>query len=451
MPGSNEPTRLEPGAFDPAPQPAQSVGAQSAGPQPRTTLIVESIARGHRLYYVRLLAEAALSRGDTVYLLMQPDVASTPEYATHLAALVSDPALTGRLTLLDTTTFTVQALADLSHCINATLVVVPNGDSLALTLGRHPVWPGRGALSLLIMREHTDPQALPGLQAAKSQLRTALMRRASRAPAVQLSVLKAAIWSGTSAFPVATDPVTLTATADSVRALRANWALDDDAPNSANLPVRRPTYWFAVLGAITPRKNLHLVITALGLLPAEQQARLGLLIAGQIDDTVRTGTSAGPSTPTGAAAHAGQPAIASLGTLLAPLRAGGITVRLVDRVLTDIELDSAVVAADCLVLAHSNEGPSGLFGKAAAAGTRILAAGAASLKTDAAALPDTATWCPLTPATLAQALTTCAGQPRPAPRAGLDTLAFADALLGTLPTAVPVPGASARPGSEALL
>ena len=195
---------------------------------------------------------------------------------------------------------------------------------------------------------------------------------------------------------------------------------------------------------------------ATGRMSAEQfGARLlgKLLIAGQIDDTVRSGTSAGPSTPTGAAAHAGQPAIASLGTLLAPLRAGGITVRLVDRVLTDIELDSAVVAADCLVLAHSNEGPSGLVGKAAAAGTRVLAAGAASLKTAAAALPDTATWCPLTPSTLAQALTTCAGQPRPAPRAGLDTLAFADALLGTLPTTVPVPvpGASARPGSEALL
>ena len=74
----------------------------------------------------------------------------------------------------------------------------------------------------------------------------------------------------------------------------------------------------------------------------------------------------------------------------------------VDRQLTATELDSLIAIADCMVLAHSNDSPSGILGKAVVRGGAILAAGSPTLRRDIARLGDGAYWCPLEATAIAE-------------------------------------------------
>lgn len=350
------------------------------------TLIVEPNPSGHRLYYVRLLAQAARARGDEVVLALSDEASVAEESVLHLSALNTAVRL---VTVHD---FGVKAVAALSRLHDARTTVVPDGDRFAMRLARSRGWTGRGTLSLLIMREVAQPGGLDLLVEAKSRLRTRLFRRVSRLRNVRVSVLKSAAWAGDSAFGSAPDPVTLVCADEDVSTLRRSWKLDGDR------------YWFAVLGAISERKSVPQVARALREAGAEN---IGLVIAGRCD------------------AEAAQAMVEPLEELT---RAGARVV-VVDRLLSDSELDAAVTAVDCLVLAHSNEGPSGLFGKAAAAGTRVVAAGALSLREDARRVPALATWAPLEEVALAEALRTAQTHPRPAAVLAPEAHRFAEALL----------------------
>jgi hypothetical protein len=101
----------------------------------------------------------------------------------------------------------------------------------------------------------------------------------------------------------------------------------------------------------------------------------------------------------------------------------------VDRMLEDVELDSAIAAVDCVVLAHSNEGPSGIFGKAVMSGTRLIASGASSLRQDAQAVATHATWTPLSADAIARAMGDAAAADRPAAVPDMGTARFTSALL----------------------
>ncbi|MGR0159129.1 hypothetical protein [Paenarthrobacter nitroguajacolicus] len=108
----------------------------------------------------------------------------------------------------------------------------------------------------------------------------------------------------------------------------------------------------------------------------------GLLIAGKIDPALRPEIESAAAT----SVAAGKPVV------------------IVDRILSDIELDAAVAAVNCLMLAHSNEGPSGLLGKAACCGTRVIAAGAKSLKSDIEDMPRLGDWTELNEESLGAAM-----------------------------------------------
>jgi glycosyltransferase involved in cell wall biosynthesis len=124
-------------------------------------------------------------------------------------------------------------------------------------------------------------------------------------------------------------------------------------------------YWLGVFGAITPRKNLHLIIESI-----IEQTDIGLLMAGSIDPQVSK----------------------TIAPLLAQFTSNGGKVYQISGPLTDAEFDSAIAAVDCVVAAHSNEGPSSVVLKAVAAGRRLVLAGAKSLQKDAAHLRGQATW-----------------------------------------------------------
>jgi glycosyltransferase involved in cell wall biosynthesis len=362
--------------------------SSSPSTAPSVTLIVERNRTGHRLFYVRLLASAATARGDDVIVVLSPGDTASMEARLHLASLPD------AVRVVEEDSLGLADVEALSHRYAADRVVLPDADRATMDLAtRRGGWKGAGALSLLVMREAAQPGRFAMAQAVKGRLRQFLFIRASKLQNVRVCVLKSPTWSGSSRLVPAVDPISVEVDSDAVQALRAEWQLDSE---------RR---WFAVVGAVSARKNVDLVISALHQLP--DQSVVGLVIAGSIEPETR----------------------ALLQPLIQGLDATGVAVRVVDRLLTDGELDACVAVADVVVLAHSNEGPSGILGKAAALGTRVVAAGAESLRRDADAFPELASWTTLSAPALAVEFRRVLALPAPVPVLSIGTEAFTSALL----------------------
>lgn len=360
-------------------------------------LLVEGNVSGHRLSYVRLLAREAISRGYSVHLATSPRASETPEFSAHLTDCLHD------ITVSAHSDFGIRAIEKLSLELGASRTVIPDGDASALQLARRGRWRGRSRLSLLIMRESAQPDKFRLRGLIKQLAKRAVMLRVRNIPKVDLAVLKSATWSGKSRTKVALDPVVVSCTEEDVLDIRESWKLDGTR------------YWFAVLGAITERKNVPLLLECLSRLAP---GTCGLLIAGRIDPAVRDRI---------------QSATEGLTVLETP-------VLVVDRILSDRELDAAVTATDCLLLAHSNEGPSGLLGKAACAGTRVIAAGAKSLRKDVQSLGPAAEWTQLSAQQISEAMSRATCSAAPFPQTGTNSKSFTDALLP--PEAVHATGSS---------
>lgn len=349
----------------------------------RRVVIVEPNPTGHRLFYVHLLADAADRSGDAVTLVLGGTPAQE-DLRVHLTGLSAN------VEVLLRPVSSVKEVAAISRSLSASLTVVPDGDGLALELARRGRWSGLGELSLLVMREKAQPSSFALMTAMKSMIRTAAFIRVASMPRVRLRMLKSSSWRGKSRFNVARDPIRLSTSPESVARFRESHR------------VREDRYWFAVLGAVSARKNLPLILDALRSIDAP----VGLLVAGRFGDDVLDEERQ---------------------RLLQMSREGRAIV--IDRLLSDEELDAAVAVADCVVLAHSNEGPSGLLGKAAAIGTRVVASGAQSLRHDLSAHEALGTWVPLEVGELAIAFRQATTQQRPSAVLSADSRSFTTALL----------------------
>ncbi|WP_214965590.1 hypothetical protein [Arthrobacter sp. ISL-48] len=317
-----------------------------------TVLLTEPSISGHRLAYVRLLAEESLKRDHQVHIALPEGGRESAEFATHLGHLFGD------IELSVLPKFNLKGVEAHSRLVNAERTVITDGDALALQLARAHKWNGSGRVSVLIMREHAQPDNSRIKMWMKNHAKQLIYSWVSSIKDVDLALLKSSLWTGRCHLRTATDPIQLSCTEADVVRLRHEWNLGESE------------YWFAVLGAITPRKNVRLIAECLA---AISSGGIGLLIAGKIDTDLRV----------------------EIDQSVAQLSAKGASIKIVDRLLTDIELDAAVLAVDCLVLAHSNEGPSGLLGKAASAATTVVSAGAISLRNDMVALGGSAQWSPL--------------------------------------------------------
>ncbi|PPF67801.1 hypothetical protein C5E16_08375 [Clavibacter michiganensis] len=275
--------------------------------------------------------------------------------------------------------------------LGARRIIVPDGDQQLLAalmrVGRN-----LPHVTLLVMREPDVRFPAGPMPVMRQGVKLTTMHALRLRQSARVTVLKSALWSGKSSFQVANDPVTLSASREDMDRLRGDWGMS---------PSRR---WFAILGAITERKNLPLIAEAYSRVADE---RTGILIAGAVDAVEMA--RAKPS--------------------LDDARERGGAVMIVNRMLTDVELDAAVTLAHCVVLAHSNEGPSGILGKAVMSGTRLLTAGALSLKGDAAKVPGSATWCELTTKAIAHDLEFATSKSAPEPALDMGSSRFTAALL----------------------
>ncbi|GAA3203613.1 hypothetical protein GCM10017690_08320 [Microbacterium terregens] len=154
------------------------------------------------------------------------------------------------------------------------------------------------------------------------------------------------VWRG---FPAAPDPIDIATSAADIAAFRQRENVEAQVT------------WFGVFGNVSARKNLPLIAQSLA---THAGSQVGLLVAGKVEPKEL---------------KRAQPFLDEI------TRAGGRVIVL-DRLLTDSEIDSAIGSVDAAVLAHSTDGPSGILGKSARLGTTVLAAGAPALKRDVARL-----------------------------------------------------------------
>jgi len=320
-------------------------------------LIVEPDPRGHHLYYVRVLVDAFRSQGRSIVVLTTSAAVNSAEWVTHLGSAAPEVALR------PPPAFALPELEKAATAAAADLTVVPDGDRYLLPLLRYG-WSGSGELSLLVLRADGQSRT-PGLRQVRGATKKMLAWTAGLRPRVRLSVLRSPLVDRRGPLRWAPDPVTLGCSADDVREIRES--LDSYGDR----------YWIGVFGGITARKNLPLVVEAILEVPD-----IGILIAGSIDKEVAQ----------------------VVGPLLARFTEAGGRVHYMPAPLTDAEFDAAISAVDCVVAAHSNEGPSGVVIKAAASGRRLVLAGAKSLKRDATNLGGSATWSKLEESALRQAI-----------------------------------------------
>lgn len=354
----------------------------------RCALIVELSGAGHRFYYVRLLAERALARGDRVTILTSDSAWSVENLSIHLGHIKAEIEI---MTLADATWHDVERIAG---DLDTAITVVPEADGYLMSVARRGGWRGPGRLSLQVMRASPvrGSSVLRWLAAQAIKTVTMLVLRSMKD--VEVRVLRSGLWRGRSPWQPSRDPVGLVHGPDDIERIRDDWRLEPGC------------HWFGVLGAVTANKHLPLVAEAL--IQIASHSRCGLLIAGRVADDVRPG----------------------IPEIQERLEHAGCEVRIVDRVLDDLELDAAVAAIDCLVLAYSHNGPSGTFAKALATGTRVVAAGSPALRRDCAAAEDATEWTPLEVASLAAGLSRAQTSARPRSRHIATEHEFAEALLG---------------------
>jgi glycosyltransferase involved in cell wall biosynthesis len=344
-------------------------------------MIVEGNPDGHRLYYVSLLLTGAIGSGCNVTVATTEQALSSSEWSTHIGAGGDDA------TVIFLNDYCLDAVRQLAEDLHVDHVVVPDGDSFAYELSKGKRWSSRSTVTALAMRERGQPSAIYGIRPLITVVKHALFLLANLRPRVEVRILKSGPWRGCSVLPVSRDPVVL-ARQDSDR---------------IQLPGGE-RFWFGIVGSIGHRKNLPLVAAAIASL---NRPDVGLVVAGQIDAGV----------------------VDFAEPHLARIRDNGGQVEIIERLLSDSEMDQLIVDLDCVVLAHSNDGPSGILGKAAAAGTRIVAAGASSLRSDCRSVGSGAEWVPLDQPHLSEALSRATKKPRPEPFRHGSPHAFVSGLL----------------------
>ena len=350
------------------------------------TLIVEPHARGHHLDYVRLLVEDCDSRGDRVAILTTTTAVESVEWEVHLSWQSPE------IVLHPISAFELPDIACVSANLGATNTILPDADGHLRAVLRRG-WSGPGKLTMLVMRGDVQPgPPLARLRLAKTLVKRALIWGTGLRPSVRVFVLSSPLEARRGPLRWIADPVKLRCSSQQARTMRAQLKVDGGR------------YWLGVFGDITPRKNLPLILEAI-----REMADIGLLIAGPIDTTVTS----------------------VINPIVAQFTANGGAVQYLGGPLTDTEFDCAIGAVDCVVVAHSNEGPSGVVLKAAASGRRLILAGAKSLRKDADNLGSQATWTPLELEALRRAIQQARRLPEPTSAVEMGSAEFVKALTQT--------------------
>jgi glycosyltransferase involved in cell wall biosynthesis len=365
-------------------------------------VVFEPNFTGHRLNYVALLREDGLRRGATVRLALSSESFDSEEFRMRFPGGL-DPhecINLGHLPNIGLRGYTKWVMAALHATLAAnprSRVVVLESDKLLPHVVSRRLSADR-RLVLLVMRAPALGILKPREFAKEATKWIAAHVVAKRGATVVCLAPSGPIRQeySVNGFRATPDPVTVYADAAETVRYRAKHGIGP------------PIFWYGVFGRITPRKNLGLTAMALAKC-AEQQHNLGLLVAGTLSEDE----------------------LARCAPTLERLVRVGVSVVLDNRLLTDSELDAAISSVDCVVIAHSSNGPSGILGKAYAMGRPIVAAGARSLADDLRRLANAGLYANLNAEDLASSLMQIRSHPSVIyePRQAAGGAEFARALL----------------------
>lgn len=360
---------------------------------PTPLVIFEPNFRGHRLLYVR-----ALLRSNPAALFASSDETfDSEEYRQHIvqAGVRPNELRLGKLPDIGDPQYfswTHDGLNRIASELPTSHVVILEGDKQLIRPLRVPK---RGRLTTLVMR--TPSLSWDFKASVLSALKLALMHWARLRGIRVVALLPATYtqrmysWRGFAATP---DPVDMYCSAEDIERLRLG------------LPLREGITWFGLFGNISERKNLPLVAKVLAQLARNHQ--IGLLVMGKVDPQELQRAQLD----------------------LERITHSGGQVILVNRLVSDGDLDAAISAVDASVLAHTSDGPSGILGKSVAAGTSVLAAGAPVLRHEVARL-EAGYWSELSDAAMSGMISAFLTQPRTRMRRSLaKSPDFARSLIG---------------------
>ncbi len=355
-------------------------------------LVVEPRHSGHLLLYVKLIAESALARGEQVSLALGPGVATSVEYAHHLATL-------------DLPTYEIESPAEISACaaianeIGATTVVVPHADEVlaSAAIGK---WKLKAQLVLLVTRDPRWEFPAPLRRVAKNVVKLFAADFASLRPYVTVVWLRQIGYRGVD--PHVEDPYVADGSLPEIQAAAATMR--------GSLGMSADRFWFVITGAITDRKHVPMVMDALSAIAtdSEHKRSLGLALIGPLrfsDPVLRD-------------------------RLEEQAKGSGLRLIIDDRELSNFEMNAAVSAADAVVMAYSTHSPNSTMVKAYAAGVRLVVAGPRSVRKFARDLGFEHV-SPLRPGDLRASLEKVLEAPQPSPRTvsatGMDLIQHARA------------------------
>lgn len=345
-------------------------------------LIVVPSHQGHRLTYVRYLAESLEREGRQYLIAASAEAVDSEDWILHLNE-------DRRKRVTHPVSFSPSDVLELARVSGADEVILPEGDSWLKWLALNSIPPEVETLRLLVMRpdgQHRCPLIASVQTAVKASVRW-LVRR--RHPRVRVLTLEDSHAQRRGRWGVP-DPVVFTASGS---ALEWATAKIETAPEV--------TGWAAIVGGINGRKNIDIVADALSRTPDP----IGLLIAGK------------SSVPAPV-----------LNAWIEPVVNAGRPVVVIQDLLRDEELDALILKASCVVLAYSNVGPSGIAGKAMSAGTPVVTAGSRSLRALSRAWPSHVLSTHLRAADLSIAIASAVKTGAAPPAAGARPVDFADRL-----------------------
>ncbi|VEI50350.1 glycosyltransferase [Kocuria rosea] len=307
---------------------------------------------GHRFKYVQYLLTHLPAGVGEVVLLTTPESLRSNNFTLHLASSEDRFAVH----LMDSDR--IGDLVALSRSLHTDLMVLPDGDSFAWKHAWRKGWKGAGEVSALVMRA-SGQRGGPLRKAADRRIKRMFFALGNSRHHIHLTRLESALWDPVTSEHGVADPITY-------------------EPDEAALDVLCPPgtmsqelRWVGLVGALDRRKNVPLVLEAA---LHVRRGGFGIVLAGRTDASITE----------------------DVDSWVARLREHGIPVLVIRQLLTDGQLDALIGRLQCVVLAHSNEGPSGILGKAARAGTFVAAAGANSLQQDCRSMPMSSRWSPLT-------------------------------------------------------
>lgn len=299
-------------------------------------IVAEPGFSGHLLVFVKLLQDRAHAEQVPIKIVLSTQALTSVEFQTS-GLVENDPEI------IAADQHDVLPYAFALARRTKSRVAIPNADPFLLYIAKQRLSRDCPRVSALIMRD-------PRFEITSSPLvrRAKLAFKLLTAQALAASQGVRVFWldlQGTDDSPlrrVAWDPAII----DVDDASMQGAALATEAAMDAHV------HWVGIAGGISAHKRPHVVVDAVRI-AATRCPGLGVALLGPIHADVST----------------------VVDDALSRARSQGLPIRLLNRVMTNAEVNGAIAALDCLAMAYTTAAPNSTLVKASVLGTRIAAVG----------------------------------------------------------------------------